>query len=40
VADFSKELNTKDCCFMLADAWSMSEANLKNMLQNLWGAAA
>jgi len=25
---------------MLADAWSMSEANLKNMLQNLWGAAA
>jgi len=24
----------------LVDAWSMSDANLKNMLQNLWGAAA
>ena len=24
---------------MLADAWSMSEVNLKNMQQNLWGAA-
>jgi hypothetical protein len=25
---------------MLVDAWIMSDANLKNMLQNLWGAAA
>jgi hypothetical protein len=40
MVDFSKELNIKDCCYMLADTWSMSEANLKNMLQNLWGAAA
>jgi hypothetical protein len=39
VVDFSKELNIKDCCYTLADAQSMSEANLINMLQNLWGAA-
>jgi hypothetical protein len=25
---------------MFGDAWGMSDANLKNMLQNLWGAAA
>lgn len=25
---------------MLANAWSMSDVNLKNMMQNLWGAAA
>jgi len=40
VVDFSKEVNIKDCCYMLGDAWSRSDANLKNMLQNLWGAAA
>lgn len=37
VITFSKQLNLKDCCHMLADSWdSLTKENLKNGWNKLW----
>ncbi|XP_023247529.1 jerky protein homolog-like [Copidosoma floridanum] len=37
VIEFSKSLNLKHCCYMIADAWdSLTEDNLRNAWKKLW----
>lgn len=37
VIAFSKQLNLKDCCYMLADSWSsLTTTNLRNGWNKLW----
>lgn len=40
IVDFSKVMDLKHCCYMVADAWDMlAEANVRNAWKKLWSVA-